>query len=89
MNFIKIKFGNNFEEEFQKAVDDVFHLVIPVFQQYEFIWKPSIDVYESPVEIVLLADLAGLNKEELHIEMTRRKIKIAGELFQPGTHKHR
>ena len=26
MNFIKIKFGSNFEEEFQKAVDEVFHL---------------------------------------------------------------
>lgn len=78
MNFIKIKFNNNFEEEFQKAVDEVFHLVSPVFRQHECIWMPHIDVYESPDEIILMADLAGINKEELHIELTRKKIKISG-----------
>jgi HSP20 family protein len=78
MNFIKIKFGNNFEEEFQKAVDEVFHLVSPVFKNYEYIWRPNIDIYESAEEIIALADLAGLNKDELHIELTRKRIKIAG-----------
>jgi HSP20 family protein len=78
MNFIKIKFNNNFEEEFQKTVDEVFHLVSPVYRQHECIWMPHIDVYESPDEIIILADLAGINKEELHIELTRKKIKIAG-----------
>lgn len=78
MNFIKIKFNNNFEEEFQKAVDEVFHLVSPVFRQHECIWMPHIDVYESMDEIIVLADLAGINKEELHIDLNRKKIKIAG-----------
>jgi HSP20 family protein len=78
MNFIKIKFGSNFEEEFQKAVHEVFHLISPVFKYYESIWRPNIDVYESIDEIIILADLAGLNKEELHIEIDHRKIKIAG-----------
>jgi HSP20 family protein len=78
MNFIKIKFDNNFEEEFQRAVDEVFHLVSPIFRQHECIWIPHIDVYESPDEIIVLVDLAGINKEELHIELNRRKIRIAG-----------
>lgn len=78
MNFIKIRFNNNFEEEFQKAVDEVFHLVSPVFRHHECSWMPQIDVCESPEEIVILTDLAGINKEELHIELTRKKIKIAG-----------
>jgi HSP20 family protein len=78
MNFIKIKFGSNFEEEFHKAVHEVFHLVSPIFKYYESIWRPHIDVYESIDEVIILADLAGLNQEELHIELDRRKIKIAG-----------
>jgi HSP20 family protein len=78
MNFIKIKFNNNFEEEFQRTVDEVFHLVSPIFRQHEYNWMPHIDVYESPEEIIILADLAGINKEELHIELNRKKIKIAG-----------
>ena len=78
MNFIKIKFGSNFEEEFHKAVHEVFHLVGPIFKYHESIWRPYIDVYESIDEVIILADLAGLNQEELHIELDRRKIKIAG-----------
>ena len=78
MTYIKINFGSNFEDEFQKAVDEVFHLVRPAFKNYQCIWRPSIDVYESVEEIIVLADMAGLNKEELHIEVDRKKIKIAG-----------
>jgi len=78
MTYIKINFGGNFEDEFQKAVDEVFHLVRPSFKNYECIWRPNIDVYESVEEVIVLADMAGLNKEELHIEVDRKKMKIAG-----------
>jgi HSP20 family protein len=78
MNFIKIRFNNNFEDEFHKSVDEIFHLVSPVYRRHECSWIPHLDVYESPDEIIILADLAGINKEELHIELNRRKIKIAG-----------
>jgi HSP20 family protein len=59
-------------------VDEVFHLVRPAFKNYECIWRPNVDVYESTDELIVLADVAGLNKEELHIEVDRKKIKIAG-----------
>ena len=78
MTYVKINFGSNFEDEFQKVVDEVFHLVRPAFRNYECIWRPNIDVYESDDEIIVLADMAGLNKEELHIEVNRKIIKIAG-----------
>lgn len=78
MTYVKINFGSNFEDEFQKVVDEVFHLVRPAFRNYECIWRPNIDVYESAEEVMVLADLAGLNKEELHIEVDRKKVKIAG-----------
>jgi HSP20 family protein len=78
MTYIKIKLGSNFDEEFQKAIDEVFHLVRPAFKNYECIWRPHIDVCESVEEIIVLADMAGLNKEELHIEVDRKKIKITG-----------
>lgn len=78
MTYIKINFGGNFEDEFQKAVDEVFHLVRPSFKNYECIWRPNVDVYESMEEVIVLADMAGLNKEELHIEVGRKNMKIAG-----------
>ena len=78
MTYVKIRFGSSFEDEFQKVVDEVFHMVRPAFRNYECIWRPNIDVYESADEIIVLADMAGLNKEELHIEVDRKKVKIAG-----------
>jgi HSP20 family protein len=78
MTYIKIKFGSSFEDEFQKAVDEVFHLVHPAFKNYECIWRPNIDIYESEDEIILMADIAGLDKEDLHIEVNRKKVKVAG-----------
>jgi len=78
MTYIKINFGGNFEDEFQKAVDEVFHLVRPAFKNYECIWRPGVDVCESADEVIVLADMAGLNKEELHIEVNRLKMKISG-----------
>ena len=78
MTYIKINFGRNFEDEFQKVVDEVFHLVRPAFKNYECIWRPNMDVYESAEEMIVLADMAGLNKEELHIEVNRSSIKVAG-----------
>ena len=78
MTYIKIKFGSSFEDEFQKAVDEVFHLVRPAFKNYQCIWRPNVDIYESADEVIVMADMAGLNKDELHIEVSRKKIKIAG-----------
>ncbi|HBI47456.1 MAG TPA: hypothetical protein DDX93_01835 [Smithella sp.] len=78
MTYIKINFGGSFEDEFQKAVDEVFHLVRPAFKNYKCAWHPNIDVYESMEEVIVLADMAGINKEELNIEVDRKRIKIAG-----------
>ena len=86
MTYIKINFGGHFEDEFHKAVDQVFHLVRPAFKNYECVWRPNIDVYESAEEIVVLADMAGLNKDELHIEVNRSKMKLAG-IRQRGSRK--
>jgi HSP20 family protein len=78
MTYIKINLANNFEDEFQKAVDEIFRLVRPAFKNSECTWHPQVDVYESVEEVIILADMAGINKEELHIEMDRKKIKISG-----------
>jgi len=78
MTYIKINFSSNFEDEFQKVADEIFHLVRPAFKNYECIWRPNVDVYESVDEVIVLADMAGLNKDDLHIEVDRKQIRIAG-----------
>ena len=78
MTYIKINLGSNFEDEFHKAVDEIFRLTRPAFKNSECIWHPHVDIYESVEEVIILADMAGINKDDLHIEMDRKKIKISG-----------
>ena len=78
MTYLKINFGSNFEDEFQKVVDEVFHLVRPAFRNYQGTWRPNVDIYESADEVIVMVDVAGLVKEDLHLEVNRNKIKIAG-----------
>jgi len=75
MTYIKIKFGSNFEDEFQKAVDEVFHLVRPAFKNYKCIWHPNIDVYESVEEVIVLADMRDLIRKRCILRWTGRKLK--------------
>ena len=78
MTYIKINFSSNFEDEFQKVADEIFHMVRPAFKNYECTWRPDVDIYESVDEVIVLADMAGLNKDDLHIEVDRKQIRIAG-----------
>ena len=81
MNYIKIRFGNDLEEintEIQETVDTMFRLVNPVFARSQYSWKPQVDIYETPDEIVILVELAGVNKEDFNVEISRGVLKIYG-----------
>jgi HSP20 family protein len=40
------------------------------------------DVYETPDEIVILAEIAGVQKEDLDIEINSKAVKIYGNRYQ-------
>lgn len=80
MHPIKIVFNDDFgkmEAEFRKTFDNMFRLMNPVFHGHQR-WKPQMDAYESPDEIVIVAEIAGVNKEDIHVEVSRRSVKIRG-----------
>jgi len=55
-------------------------------------WRPHADMYETPEEILLIIDLAGVRREDIHLEVSRRTIKIFGKRDQmmiPGTTRYR
>jgi HSP20 family protein len=81
MNPIKIVFDDDFgemETEFYKTFDSIFRLMNPALHGHQS-WKPQMDAYESSEEIVIVAEIAGINKEDLHIEVSRRSVKIHGK----------
>ncbi|MBW1693846.1 MAG: Hsp20/alpha crystallin family protein [Deltaproteobacteria bacterium] len=81
MDYIKIRFTNDFGElgkQFEKTIEDVFRTINPMFTLAERRWMPQMDIYETPEEIIILAEIAGVNKEDLELEISSKAVKIFG-----------
>jgi HSP20 family protein len=42
-------------------------------------WSPRVDIYETPDAIRLDVDLPGMQREDVHIELTHDSLTISGE----------
>lgn len=81
MDYIKIRFGDNFSDfgsEIEKTIDDMFQAVSPIFNVAERLWKPQMDMYETPEEVIIIAEIAGVNKEKLEVEINSKAVRIYG-----------
>ena len=81
MDYIKIRFTNDFDRlssEFDRTCEDMFNSLNPKFTLTERAWRPQMDIYETPEEIIIRAEIAGVDKENLEIEISSRAVKIYG-----------
>ncbi len=42
-------------------------------------WTPPVDLYETPTDFILTADLPGLSREEIDISVDENRVVIRGE----------
>jgi HSP20 family protein len=96
MNYIKIRFKNDrsmIEREIQDAIEDMFSMTNPtMFALSEYSWRPHTDIYETPGEILVVTDLAGVRRDEIHLEVSRKAVRIYGKRDQKaldGTTRYR
>ncbi|MDP3936642.1 MAG: Hsp20/alpha crystallin family protein [Deltaproteobacteria bacterium] len=52
---------------------------------YDGAWRPSIDVFESEESILVIVELAGVNRDEMTIEHEGELLRIAGRRRDPHT----
>ena len=81
MDYIKIRFTSDFDQlasDFEKTCEDMFCSISPTFTLTERIWKPQMDIYETPEEIIIRAEIAGVDKENLEVEISTRAVRIYG-----------
>ena len=81
MHTIKIRFGEDpgrLDSDLRRAIDEMFNLVNPRYNACHRIWRPQTDVYEAPDEIILVLEIAGAKREDLHVEIGRKTVKISG-----------
>ena len=81
MDYIKIKFikkSDYLNSDTGRGIQDMFRSMNPLFALSEGVWKPQMDIYETHEEIIILAEIAGVNKENLGVEINTRAVKIYG-----------
>ena len=49
----------------------------------ERMWAPAVDVYETREELVIAAELPGLNQKDIHLSITGDMLTIRGERQRP------
>jgi len=82
MDYIKIRFVHDIGKigsRVEKTIEDMFRSINPPFSLSERIWKPQVDIYETPEKIIVLAEIPGVDKEALVIEISNKALKIYGE----------
>ena len=82
MDYIKIRFGNDFDQV-ERTVDGVFRSLSPMYSLAQRTWTPQMDIYETPEEIVIRAEIAGVDKEDLEVEISSKALKIFGSRTEP------
>jgi len=81
MDYIKIRFSNEFEKvqsNVESSIEDIFRSINPMFSLEERTWKPSMDIYETADDIIIRAEVAGVDKNRLEVEISSRAVKIFG-----------
>lgn len=89
MNYIKIRFvdrTDRAESEFFNAVDAMLRLPGPRFTLARHRWRPQVDIYETPEEIIIQAEIAGVRQESIALEIAPDVVKISGTRagYAPG-----
>ncbi|MBU0973066.1 MAG: Hsp20/alpha crystallin family protein [Proteobacteria bacterium] len=80
MEQIEIRFGNKIETHASedKSFDQMFQSVNPMFCFSKQIWKPQMDIFETRQMIIIQAEIAGVNREDIIIEVNNKAVKISG-----------
>ena len=83
MEYIKIRFGsdfNNIGSRIEKNIEEIFRArpVNPMFSSKEHTWTPQMDIYETREQIIIRAEIAGVDKENLEVEINSKAIRIYG-----------
>ena len=82
MDYIKIRFSDDFSHlssKFEKTIDDMFRSMSPGFALGERTWRPPMDITETLEEIIIVAEIAGVDKENLEVEINSKAVRIYGQ----------
>jgi HSP20 family protein len=82
MDYIKIRFGNSLPigPSSGKTLGGVFRPrpANPMFSSGEHSWSPQMDIFETAEEVIIQPEIAGVDKEDLEVEINSKAVRIFG-----------
>ena len=84
MEYIKIRFLDDFGQlgtKFEKTIEDMFRSMGPAFTLAERTWKPPMDMNETPEEVIIVAEVSGVDKDDLEVEISSKAVRIRGKRY--------
>ncbi|MFP4476494.1 MAG: Hsp20/alpha crystallin family protein [Desulfatibacillaceae bacterium] len=87
MDYIKIRFGRNLgqiHEQLGRSIEQMFRSMNPVFDMSTANWRPQMDVYETWDEIVVTGEMAGIDKDDLVVELDAGALRVTGKRVDSG-----
>jgi HSP20 family protein len=81
MEYIKIRLLDDFGQigsKLEKTIDDMFRSVSPGFERT---WKPPMDMNETPEEVIIVAEVPGVDKDDLEVEISSKAVRIKGNRY--------
>jgi len=76
---------SSIQREMERFMDHYAGAKPPMVQFAKRAFEPSVDIYETSSELVIVVDLAGVDKERLQISSDRKTMIIRGERSKPGS----
>jgi HSP20 family protein len=55
------------------------------FQTPDVTWQPAVNMYVYPDRLDVCVELAGVNKEDIKVDVSPRRLVISGHRLLPGT----
>ncbi len=52
---------------------------IPFFPKGEIVWSPAVELKETETEVILKAQIPGIDAKDLNVEVSQESVSIAGE----------
>jgi HSP20 family protein len=68
----------NVQQRMEKMLENIFDEMRPTRFSAEKMWKPPVDIYETAEEVIVLVEVAGMNKKDIAVTLDNNILKISG-----------
>jgi HSP20 family protein len=92
MDKIEIRLGKglgDMRDQMDNMLDEMCQLSRAFIPRRGTCWVPPVDIFETPDEFIVLAEMAGVDKENIRVTVDQGVLKVAGKRLNPIQDPHR